>query len=563
MRTSILLLLGLVLFSACSSDEQTEALFRQADSLMDIHPDSALHLLRTEVSPQELSRKNCARYALLLARATDKSEQSLIACDSLLNVALDYYDDDEKERAVALLYKGRLEQEIHAKEEAIELLQEGLMILEKYPKEIEIRRHTLSSLGSLYEDARYYEETIKLYQKLYDCCITDKDKSIALNNISFYYSMTNKEDSAILIQHKALKHALAGGDSVIIADNTLSLSLDYYQANKLDSALFYGQKALASLPQTQPKCRYYYNLGNLLLEMEGNRDTASYYIKKSMEDADFNTHFLGLRCLSDLEKEKGNYEAAINYLEEYIDISDSISVSEQSTKIQELIYGYHTKLEVQKEKQKSQYVIGIIILSSSIFCFFIILISQYRINKRKRAQLIYQQTLKQTQNELSSLQTILEDNESIISLLRQKRGELEEEQKEKEKQIQEREQAIIKLQKEKLQLRNTLFTQSSIYKKVCLLSNQKGVDKKMIKPLNSVEQNKLKEVVFNIYEEYIDSLRLQYPRLTENDLLLLCLQETTLSPFDIAICLGHSDTHPLNQRKLRMKEKMKVTNSEM
>lgn len=73
---------------------------------MDEYPDSVLQLLN--IQPKEIedfSDKECARYALLLARATDKCKQSLLPCDSLLNVALEYYDDDEKEKAIALLIK--------------------------------------------------------------------------------------------------------------------------------------------------------------------------------------------------------------------------------------------------------------------------------------------------------------------------------------------------------------------------------------------------------------------------------------------------------------------------
>lgn len=52
---------------------------------MDEYPDSVLQLLN--IQPEEIedfSDKECARYALLLARATDKCEQSLLPCDSIL-----------------------------------------------------------------------------------------------------------------------------------------------------------------------------------------------------------------------------------------------------------------------------------------------------------------------------------------------------------------------------------------------------------------------------------------------------------------------------------------------
>ena len=131
---------------------------------MDEYPDSVLQLLN--IQPKEIedfSDKECARYALLLARATDKCKQSLLPCDSLLNVALEYYDDDEKEKAIALLYKGRLAVEMEEEKEAISYLQKGLTIIQNFPKELKTKSLFLSSLGNLYFDAGYYDESIEGY----------------------------------------------------------------------------------------------------------------------------------------------------------------------------------------------------------------------------------------------------------------------------------------------------------------------------------------------------------------------------------------------------------------
>ena len=158
---------------------------------MDEYPDSVLQLLN--IQPKEIedfSDKECARYALLLARATDKCKQSLLPCDSLLNVALEYYDDDEKEKAIALLYKGRLAVEMEEEKEAISYLQKGLTIIQNFPKELKTKSLFLSSLGNLYFDAGYYDESIEIYEAMYQCSITDLDKSIALNSISTYYCLS-------------------------------------------------------------------------------------------------------------------------------------------------------------------------------------------------------------------------------------------------------------------------------------------------------------------------------------------------------------------------------------
>ncbi|WP_301061752.1 hypothetical protein [Phocaeicola sp.] len=74
--------------------------------------------------------------------------------------------------------------------------------------------------------------------------------------------------------------------------------------------------------------------------------------------------------------------------------------------------------------------------------------------------------------------------------------------------------------------------------------------------MTGTELEKLKRTIFEIYADYISPLQAQYPRLTEDDLLLLCLQEADIPALTIALCFGHADTFALHQRRLRLKAKM-------
>jgi hypothetical protein len=122
--------------------------------------------------------------------------------------------------------------------------------------------------------------------------------------------------------------------------------------------------------------------------------------------------------------------------------------------------------------------------------------------------------------------------------------------------IAQKEQLINQLKKEKLALRTWLFQQTSIYKKVMSLSDQQQVNKKIRKVMAAAELDKLKKTTFEIYADYISPLQAQYSQLTEDDLLVLCLQEAGISPLAISLCFGHTDTVALNQRKSRLKKKM-------
>jgi len=98
------------LFS-CRNSEPLPLTLRQVACYVDARPDSALTVLR-RMDISRMPESHCAYYAVLLAKATDKCEQSLLPCDSLLNVALNYYGDGDLEKAFALLYKSRLQGEM-------------------------------------------------------------------------------------------------------------------------------------------------------------------------------------------------------------------------------------------------------------------------------------------------------------------------------------------------------------------------------------------------------------------------------------------------------------------
>lgn len=170
---------------------------------------------------------------------------------------------------------------------------------------------------------------------------------------------------------------------------------------------------------------------------------------------------------------------------------------------------------------------------------------------------MYQQDLEQTKYKISSMQTIIEDNQSIIALLRKEHDNLKQDQKIKTYEIKSREDIIERLKQEKHELRNWLFSQSDIYKKINTLSNQEVSDKKDMKVLTNTEMKKLQKTIFEIYTDYISALQGKYPKLTEEDILYLCLNEAKFKPQTIALCFGFNNTHPINQRKLRIKERMK------
>lgn len=536
-----------VFLASCTISKNTNPILAQADSLLEAYPDSVFVLLKSLPSPHTMSEADYAHYALLMTAAHDKKELSLIPCDSLINFALDYYDDDEKEKATALLYRGRLLDEIGETAEAINCSMQALEILNSYPNEFKSKRLIYSALGNWYIDNKLYDKALEVLNDNLEYADTDLSKSIALNSLSNVYLCLNRTDSVVIIQNEAIKHALLSNDSSMIRMCLSNQSLYLNIFEEFDSAMVYAQKALLYLPEKGDEgC--YFHLGDLYLS-QGKFDSAKCYLEKSLLDTDLYQKRDSYRSLAYLEKELGNFENAFHYIEEYVNITNSLNDEEEMMEIGRLVYKHNAEMQVKNEHVKAQRSIGVSIAVGIIICFVIILIYQNRLNERKRLQLYYEQSSKDMEYKQSVLQQNIEDNKTMIAFLQQG-------QKDTKEEIKQREQTIAQLKEEKLRLLNWLFEQSDIYKKVYAISQQSSIEEKKRKVLTTVEQEKLQRTIFEIYEEYVSFLRNEYPRLVEKDILLLCLQKTKLSSLTIALCFGSINTQAINQRKSRLKDRM-------
>lgn len=541
----------IVFFASCSTSKNTNPILEQADSLLEANPDSVLVLLKSIPSPHKMSEAGYAHYALLMTAATDKKELSLIPCDSLINFALDYYDDDEKEKATALLYRGRLLGEIGETAEAINCSMQALEILNSYPKELKSKRLIYSALGGWYIDNKLYDKALDVLNEDLKYADTDLSKSIALNSLSNVYLGLNNTDSVLIIQNEAIKYALLSNDSSMILTCLRNQSLYLNIFEEFDSAMVYAQKTLLYLPEKgEEGC--YFNLGDLYLS-EGKFDSAKYYLEKSLLDTDLYQKRDSYRSLAYIEKELGHFENAFQYIEEYVNITNSLNDEEEIMQIGHLVYKHNAETQVKNEHVKAQRSIGISIIVGIILCFVVIVIYQNRLNERKRLQLQYEQSSKDMDYKQSVLQQNIEDNRTMIAFLQQG-------QKDTKEEIKQREQTIAQLKEEKLRLRNWLFEQGDIYKKVYAISQQTDIEERKRKVLTTVEQDKLQQTIFGIYEEYVSYLKKEYPRLMEKDILLLCLQKTKLSSLTIALCFGSTNTQAINQRRSRLKDRMNGEN---
>lgn len=544
MNLNVIGLLAVCLF-ACHHHSSNLLLY-QVDSLLNVKPDSALAVLRNLSALDEMTEADRAYYALLLAEATDKNELPLLPCDSLLDFALDYYGDDDKEMAVALLYKGRLLAQMNDKKAAIENNLKALEVLQDYPEDTKSRRLIYSSLGLWYGDCGLYDKALEMQNQALHYSCSAKDTAIAYHNIGYVYTMRDLQDSSIAYQRKAVEYAVRSKDTNMMVASWHSLSLFYGRFDKTDSAVVYARKVLQYVSDEHKMANAYYNMGDLYIDLE-QYDSARYYLEKSLLLS--SSWSMPYWSLAVMESELGNFQSAYHYLDTFVMVQDSLDVSEKLSEVQHLVYKHQTELEVKDAQIKSRRIIAWIVFMAIIVCFVLILIYQHRIDRKNNQQALYEQSLQHANEKLTIMQQRIKENESSLVLLQDKENQNLDE-------IAKKEQLIAQLKQEKLVLRTWLFQQTSIYKKVDSLYEQQEVDKKARKVMTNSDCEKLKKTVFEIYADYISPLQIQYSQLTEDDLLCLCLLEAGIPPLVIALCLGHTDTVAFNKRKSRLKVKM-------
>ena len=550
MRSFIIYLNFVSLLAVClfaCNHHSSNPMLQQVDSLLEMKPDSALTILKNISVLEDLPEVDKAYYALLLAEATDKNKLPLLPCDSLLNFALDYYGDDDREKAVALMYKGRLLAQMNDEMSAIEHNLKALEVLQNYPQDLKCRRLIYSMLGVWYGDCELYDKALEIQNQALLYSFSAKDTAIAYHNIGYIYGMRDMQDSAITYQRKSVEYAMRSKDTSMILTSWHNLSLYYGRFENIDSAVVYAYKVLQNISdENKIFSGYFYNIGDLYIGL-GQYDSARYYLEKSLLFSP--SLSMSYWSLAVMEAELGNFKSAYHYLDTFVMVQDSLDNSEQLTEVQHLVYKHQTELRVKDEQIKSKRIIRWIVFVSVIICFVVALIYQRWINKKNNQQALYRQALQYADEKQNVMQQRIEENESALALLQDRENQNLDE-------IAQKEQLITQLKKEKLALRTWLFQQTSIYKKVMSLSDQQQVNKKIRKVMAAAELDKLKKTTFEIYADYISPLQAQYSQLTEDDLLVLCLQEAGISPLAISLCFGHTDTVALNQRKSRLKKKM-------
>lgn len=533
---------------------------RYADSLMEISPERTLAYLR-KLDVSTYSAGDRAYFSLLLTQATDKNFLPLLPCDSLIDAALDYYaKKDGINWAKAWFYKGRIQKQMNMAEQALKSCFTALQGVEgNTGEELKLKGMLYEDMGSIYLHQSLYQKAFDVFYRSYQCDSLLNDHKVliySLSNMGWVRVVEGKEKEALFYLDQALELALALKDSVFMSNIYQRMSLN---CENVDSAFMYARLAENYLTEKNDSISYYslwLTFGELYLDKQ-ELDSAEYYLKRTLDIADFKRKILASYSLAEVEKIRGNYQRAFEYQSYYGDNIDSIFSLNKASDIERLAYKYDSEAKVAKEKERHRLLVQQLCYGGVLFVLVIAIIFQRIYRRRRIAQLLYEQRIAHLNEQTALSQLQIERLEAQISALKQ--SDMEREQEIALKQAE-----LCRVIDEKARLRNCLFAETSIFKRIQELSSQAkpGQDgvKRDPKVLLIKEQEQLKGVLFDIYDDYIRYLKDTYPKITDDDCIYCCLKLCEFDDQTIAYCFGNVSRQIVAQRRLRLKKKMVETN---
>lgn len=579
----IVLLLACILYVFHTSRPVRKDLLL-ADSLMTEHADSSLSILQNIKTPIGLSDKNRALYALLMTQAMFKNYLS-VESDSLIRIAADYYKEsrDSLRKGWAFYYSARVYQNMDEEKKALDYYQKA-SIAASATRDYKLLDLIYNYWGLLLQKKKPYNDGIQKLKKSLEYSELRKDTLGQIQVLSdLGWSCIWKEDyaQALLYFQKGLKLIKATNNIKLLSSFYHNLGVLYWRKKNYNLALNYINKSLR-LEQDSLKVIPSYNvMAGIYLGMH-KYDSSRFYINKVGMGITFYSKANYYNNLSKLEKGVGNYKEAIVYRDLYMAYNDSIENAEDDIEITKLQKKYdysvieneNSILKIERQNRNIFVLLLLVIMIAIVFSgYFYFLKECARKEKslREKEDLLRFHLL-QSQNKTILLQQQQQElfaREEELKQSVQREMQLTDNISDKEEklsafQLREEELAgeIMKIKEElhlhsqkEQELKKCIFNGNAVVKKILSLDTLSSVQRIKLKEqfvLSPEEQDDLFKAVNICFDNFVDRLRLQYPKLMGDDVYLCCLLRMNLTKNNILLLMDITED-ALKKRKQRIK----------
>lgn len=408
------------LLTACTRQQPLHPALVQADSLMYIHPDSALDLLQ-QINIDELhGQANHAYYALLLTQAKDKN-YIWAENDSLIRVAARYYDstDDIAMRARTHYLWGSSYRDINDYGQAVKEYLTAMPLAEKAGNK-RLQMALCNNAGFIYYTQALNEKADSLY-RIAEKLAIDLNDTICRAESLLQQGMIDINRGKAFYPESEKKMLQAYRLSKNIENKVLKKELAY-ALSTLYSYMGNGKEALRftyehrSLSTDSLKLINASLLGEAFYQA-GQYDSATIYLKQALSLKGYNTLSGIYMRLADIAKEQGDLATSVEMERIYSAYKDSISLLNQTNKMIEAEKGLQLRqqLEAKQRAVTFKYIVYISIIST-ILIFAMIYLYRRHCKRTARLQQEKEAIIKQKQ-------TLVEESSSLKEALQKEKTE--------------------------------------------------------------------------------------------------------------------------------------------
>jgi len=401
----ILLILLSIFFFSCQTDYTKNKILLHADSVMSIHPDSALRLLQSIPYPEKLSEADYAAWCLQYSFTQYKLNQD-ITSDSIIRVAVKYYKNSSlsKQSGTAYYLLGRILLNNKKNKEAMSVYKTAEYIL-KSTEQNDLKGLVDFEIGYLYKYDETFSESLIYFKKSLKYFISSKNikyQAYAYREISdIYYQLNYPFEKVMFLSNQALKLSKQSGDS-----------LNYYSISGQQGELLFDKnyalakeyllKAYRNFPTLRPN---YASLLSYTYIMLNKPDSANYYVRIANKDTTQTKYNVG-RYFTEayVAKYEGNKDKAFSLYEKAYSMRNKYFKQSMISQLHAIDKQFDlTKSESEKtalkiENRNKVIVIGLLFIV--VLIVLVIFLMVHNRNKKKQMEdMIEKQKLKNSLEE--------------------------------------------------------------------------------------------------------------------------------------------------------------------
>ena len=547
MRKSIAIIItSILVLSGCNKQQSvSDRLLNEVEKAIAINPDSASNLLKSISSPEKLDDKAFARWCMLSGKITDEIFNSILPTYQLER-AYDWYSShgSPDEQVQILIYLGRSYFADGDYDKAMSIYTNALDIAGKN-KLNNLIGYTYDYIGDLYREKFMFTEAIKKYETAAECFKKENNTdsyACALKNIGRVYACIDSLSCAIEILTIADSVAANTKDIEVTASINNALGNIYVMREEYDKAEKYFLKALSTGKEKMPD---YVALIDLYTTTD-SIDKAKELLSKIPQDDPQYTCSINYLYYQ-IHNAERDYKEALAYLEEYVDMVDSIVYADSQSKILNIESKYnHLKISQEvdrlKIKQQSYIIFSVICIS----CLLLIMIV-YLLYRKQAKEKIHRQ-----QDELNRIKTDL----TYVSLELEEKKKLLDTFKEKDDNYNKIEKEIALLTSNYKELQHKSLENSPTFKELVRLAKQNKP--RNDKPLITDKQWELiADEITYIYPNLSKYLYSLCPNLPEQDFLYCCLCMCGFDTNTEAKLLNIA-SDSVRKKRFRLREKLNI-----